>query len=91
MARFKYKVSYWPKDDFTCDDKSRAISHPDMKHVHCKTDQEAAKAFLDHTINFHCHSDVCIKPTTCLYHNDKRYWCITGPGGLVRGIDYEEI
>jgi hypothetical protein len=86
----KITIIYWDPRDYRCDADSQRISRDDTKHIHCKTEQQVIKAFIEHDMNYHCGSDSCIKPATCLFHNEKRYWCITGPGGLVRSISFQK-
>lgn len=62
---------YWPNT--ACTSATRAIEHESMLHEHHVTDRAAAEAFMR----------VLHMPP----HERPRYLCITGPGGLVRGVE----
>jgi len=80
---------YWP--DFVCTSETRRIAHPSTIHIHCKTEREACLAFID---TFGEWIDISqmgkgfgiYEKYPERYDKDIRYTCITGPGGLVRGV-----
>lgn len=64
---------YWP--DFDCTPASRRIEHADVIHEHHDTDAAACLAFL-----------AFMAISLDEYRQGRRYRCIRGPGGLVRGV-----
>lgn len=85
------KLIYWPRDEYDCTEASRRLARPDTVHLHCDSDSKALAELLRHRAGYHCSApggeaeDCAVRPV-CLYHSHKRYWCITGPNGLVRGV-----
>lgn len=74
------KVSYWP--DFRCDEESRQLCHPSTVHIHCETDEEAARALLEGSERVaEAFQGVIGGPLTGPPR--VRYRCITGPDGLI--------
>lgn len=64
---------YWP--DFDCNSASRAIEHADVIHLHHANERAACLEFLRF-----------IAASVAEWHAGRRYYCIRGPGGLVRGV-----
>lgn len=64
---------YWP--DFDCTAASRAIEHESTVHEHYDSHQAAARGWL-------ADQEVAVAD----WHAGRRYKCIRGPGGIVRGV-----
>ena len=64
---------YWL--DFDCTAESRLIEHIDTIHVHCRTEAEACTEYV--RLLACSHAD---------WYAGRRYICLRGPGGLVRGV-----
>lgn len=61
--------------DFDCTPASRAIAHADTVHMHYASEHHACLEFLS-----------WLSMSKALHDAGKRYYCIRGPGGLVRGV-----
>lgn len=79
---------YYSQDEFRCD---ATLSPPGTVHLHCSSDEEVIEAFL-YAQEIGRRSHPKETPTTLLGPPfSVRYWCITGPGGLVlRGFEEDE-
>lgn len=64
---------YW--QDFDCTPTSRAIEHESTIHLHHDTERAACAEFV-----------AFIAISVAEWHAGRRYYCIRGPGGLVRGV-----
>ena len=64
---------YW--QEFDCTVASRAIEHESTIHVHHDSERAACVSFLDF-----------IARSRAEWEAGRRYWCIRGPGGIVRGV-----
>lgn len=88
------RVIYWPRDEYDCTEESRRISHPSMEHYHCKSDAEVIRVMTEHAAIAYCGAPnvdawttgQCIRVGSCAWHDNRRYRCVTGPGGLVRDV-----
>lgn len=67
----KIRPLYWPGT--ACSPETRQLEHEGTIHEHYTSDRAAAEALLRWL-----QVDPVLQP---------RYLCITGPGGLVRGVD----
>lgn len=65
---------YW--QDFDCTSETRAIEHESTIHQHYTSERQACEAF----VRF-----IAISVNEWLA--DRRYYCIRGPGGLIRGVN----
>lgn len=70
------RVLYWPRDEYDCTEESRRIEHPSTEHYHCESDADVIRVMDEHA---------ALHPIPWI--NGRRYRCVTGPGGLVRGVE----
>lgn len=80
-------IIYWDKSQFGCDIEN---SHPSTIHIHCQNDWEVATAYLwvqramRRSVPRNTPTTLLGEPFNC------RYYCIMGPGGLLREILWSE-
>lgn len=76
---------YWTEHD--CTAESRVIEHETTVHHHHANERAACLDYLGYQPRSHCGSSGgCAAPDACEWHHGSRYWCIRGPGGLLRGV-----
>lgn len=76
---------YW--QGFDCTPESRNIEHADTAHRHHANEYAACVEYVDLLWRSHCGSQGdCVRPSACEWHHGSRYWCVRGPGGLLRGV-----